>query len=119
MTAYLSFSFSDDRNFIETFDELPLWSASFGLFLLRHIPVRPRMTVIDIGSGAGFPLTELAGRLGSSCAIFGVDVWQNANRRAKQKIKNYGYVNAEVIEANAVQLPFDDNFADLIVSNLV
>lgn len=118
MTAYLSFTFNDDRNFIETFDELPLWSAPFGLFLLKHMPVKLRMTVVDLGSGAGFPLTELAGRLGTGSHIYGVDVWENANRRARQKIKNYGYLNIDVVEANAVQLPFDDDFADLVVSNL-
>ncbi|MBK8448575.1 MAG: class I SAM-dependent methyltransferase [Saprospiraceae bacterium] len=75
-------------------------------------------TVIDIGSGAGFPLLELAGRLGNSCKLYGIDPWKNANVRAHQKIENYGYSNVSIIEASAEQIPFENNTIDLIVSNL-
>lgn len=118
MTEYLSYSFKDSDEFINTFDELPLWSASFGLLLLKYLELKPNLTVIDIGSGAGFPLTELAGRLGNSCKLYGLDPWVNANKRAKQKIKNYNLSNVEIKESSAEQIPFDDNTIDLIVSNL-
>lgn len=118
MTAYLSYTFNDNPDFISTFDELPLWSASFGLLLLKHLDLKPNLTVIDIGSGSGFPLMELAGRLGKSCKLYGLDPWVNANTRAMQKIKNYGLSNVSIIEGSATQIPFDDNTIDLIVSNL-
>ncbi len=118
MTEYLSYSFKDSDEFINTFDELPLWSASFGLLLLKYLELKPNLTVIDIGSGSGFPLTELAGRLGNSCKLYGLDPWVNANKRAKQKIKNYNLSNVEIKESSAEQIPFDDNTIDLIVSNL-
>jgi ubiquinone/menaquinone biosynthesis C-methylase UbiE len=118
MTNYLSYKFEDSKTFVETFDELPLWSASFGLLLLKHVELKREMTVVDIGSGAGFPLLELASRLGNSCKLTGIDPWANANERARQKIKNYGLRNVEIIEASAAELPFADNSVDLIVSNL-
>ncbi len=118
MQNYLNYKFEDSIEFINTFDELPLWSASFGLLLLKHLELKPNLTVLDIGSGAGFPLFELAGRLGSSCKLFGIDPWKNANIRAKQKIINYNYSNVEIIESSAETLPFDANTIDLIVSNL-
>jgi arsenite methyltransferase len=118
MTEYLSYSFNDSEEFINTFDEIPLWSASFGLLLLKHLELMPNLTVIDIGSGTGFPLTELAGRLGNSCKLYGLDPWLNANKRAKQKIKNYNLSNVEIIESSAEEIPFADNTIDLIVSNL-
>ncbi|MBS1537112.1 MAG: methyltransferase domain-containing protein [Bacteroidetes bacterium] len=118
MTEYLSYTFDDSEEFINTFDELPLWSASFGLLLLKHLELQPNLTVIDIGSGAGFPLTELAGRLGNSCKLYGLDPWVNANKRAKQKIKNYNLSNVEIIECSAEAIPFPKNSIDLIVSNL-
>ncbi len=40
--------------FCEFYDELPLWSASFGLFLLEHVPFRPSMRILDVGAGTGF-----------------------------------------------------------------
>jgi ubiquinone/menaquinone biosynthesis C-methylase UbiE len=118
MTDYLSYNFSDNEEFISTYDELPLWSAPFGLLLLKHLQLKPNLTVLDIGSGAGFPLMELAGRLGRSCKLYGMDPWINANKRAKQKIKNYALPNVEIIEGSAEHIPFEDNSVDLIVSNL-
>lgn len=118
MTDYLSYQFNDSEKFISTFDELPLWSASFGLLLFKHLELRPNLTVVDIGSGAGFPLMELAERLGKSCKVYGVDPWANANRRAKEKLENYNIQNVELIESSAAKMPFDDNSIDLIVSNL-
>ncbi|MBL0105476.1 MAG: methyltransferase domain-containing protein [Bacteroidetes bacterium] len=118
MTDYLNYEFQDTAAFVGTFDEAPLWSASFGLLLLKHLELKPNQTVLDIGSGAGFPLMELAGRLGNSCKLYGVDPWKNANERAKQKIKNYGLSNVEIIESSAEKLPFDNSSIDLIVSNL-
>ena len=97
MTEYLSYNFNDTSEFIDTFDELPLWSASFGLLLLKHLELRPNLIVVDIGSGAGFPLMELAERLGKSCKLYGIDPWANANCRARKKIKNYGLTNVEII----------------------
>jgi ubiquinone/menaquinone biosynthesis C-methylase UbiE len=118
MTAYLNYKFEDNKTFINTFDEAPLWSASFGLLLLKHLELKSKQTVIDIGSGAGFPLLELAGRMGNSCKLYGIDTWRNANNRAKQKIKDYNYSNIEIIECSAHKMPFENNSVDLIVSNL-
>lgn len=118
MTEYLSYQFNDNKEFINTFDEVPLWSASFGLLLLKHLELQKHITVLDIGAGAGFPLMELAGRLGSTCKLIGIDPWTNANQRTRQKIKNYGYSNVEIIEQSAEHLPFENNSVDLIVSNL-
>jgi len=118
MTEYLSYKFDDNPDFVETFDEVPLWSTSFGLLLLKHLELKPNLTVIDIGSGAGFPLMEIAERLGKSSKLYGLDPWKNACERARRKIKNYGISNVEIIESSAEQIPFDDNSIDLIVSNL-
>lgn len=118
MPEYLSYTSNDNLEFINTFDELPLWSASFGLLLLKHLELKPNLKVIDIGSGAGFPLIELAERLGTSCKLFGIDPWTNANERARQKIKNYGLTNVEIIQTDAEHIPFEDHSIDLIVSNL-
>jgi len=118
MSEYLTYRFEDTPAFVSTFDELPLWSAAFGLLLLKHLDVKAGLTVLDLGSGTGFPLLELAGRLGHSCRLYGIDPWAHANERARQKIRNYGLRNVEIIESSAEHLPFDDASVDLIVSNL-
>jgi arsenite methyltransferase len=118
LSSYLQYKFEDNQDFINTFDEAPLWSAAFGLLLLEHIPVAPYRSVIDIGSGAGFPLMELAGRFGSSCTIYGVDPWKNAMRRAHEKMRNYGYANVRLLECSAENIPLENGSVELAVSNL-
>ena len=49
---------------VALYDELPIWSAPFGLPLLDAVELRPGLTVLDVGCGTGFPLLELAERLG-------------------------------------------------------
>jgi 2-polyprenyl-3-methyl-5-hydroxy-6-metoxy-1,4-benzoquinol methylase len=44
--------------FGDLYDELPLWSARFGLMLLEHVPLRPGMTILDVGAGTGFMTIE-------------------------------------------------------------
>ena len=118
MKNYLDYKFEDTETFINTFDEAPLWSAAFGLMLLKHLEVKPNLTIVDIGCGAGFPLFELAGRFGPTCRLIGIDPWENACLRAVKKIDNYGYSNVEIVNASADKLLFVDSTIDLVVSNL-
>ena len=59
--------------FVAIYDELPLWSAIFGQFLFKHVQIQRNMKVLDVGCGTGFPLLELAQRLGESCEVYGID----------------------------------------------
>jgi protein-L-isoaspartate O-methyltransferase len=59
MKKYLSVNFDLDK-MADVLDELPLWSAPFGLRLLDYVNYKPAISVLDIGCGTGFPLTELA-----------------------------------------------------------
>ncbi|MBK7431228.1 MAG: hypothetical protein IPI62_09940 [Bacteroidetes bacterium] len=49
MTDYLKYKFNDSENFVNTFDELPLWSATFRLLMLKHLKLKPYFKVVDIG----------------------------------------------------------------------
>ncbi|NIM20277.1 MAG: methyltransferase domain-containing protein [Candidatus Latescibacteria bacterium] len=107
----------NDPSLVSVCDELPLWSAPFGLKLLDTIEYRPDMNVLDIGCGTGFPLLELAGRLGRSCRVYGIDPWKTAVERIRLKLKVWKIQNVEVIHGVAERMPFDDRFFHLIVSN--
>lgn len=107
----------NDPSLVSVYDELPLWSAPFGLALLNTVKLRANMKVLDIGCGAGFPLLELAQRLGAACQVFGLDPWEGAIERVKLKIQKYNVKNTAIINGVAEKIPFDDNYFDLIVSN--
>ena len=118
MKDYLKHTFSvDDPDLVSVIDELPLWSAPFGLKLLDTIELKPKINALDIGCGLGFPLIEVAQRLGASSKVYGIDPWKATIDRINLKIKTYDIKNVEVIEGVAEELPFENNFFDLIVSN--
>ncbi|MCX6252075.1 MAG: methyltransferase domain-containing protein [Bacteroidetes bacterium] len=102
---------------MQFFDELPFWSAPFGLKLLDHIDYKPDIVAVDIGFGAGFPLIELAMRLGDGSVVYGIDPWKEAIARTNQKIEYYGITNIRIIEGVAESIPLDTGSVDLIVSN--
>lgn len=116
MKPYLSINF-DLNELINVFDELPLWSAPFGLKLLENINYKKNITVLDIGFGAGFPLTEIAMRFGNGSVVYGIDPWKEAAVRAKQKIEYYGINNVKLIEGVAESIPLENDSIDLITSN--
>ena len=72
------------------YDELPLWSAPFGLSLLDAVRLNHGMNILDIGSGSGFPMLEIAERSGTSCNVYGVDPSDDAILMIQQKIEAKG-----------------------------
>lgn len=107
-------SFSNPSFF---YDELPLWSAPFGLTLLEMIKMRPEINVLDIGSGSGFPMLELAERMGKSCMVYGLDPSADSISMVNAKKEHKGIVNARILRGVAEEIPFPDEYFGLIVSN--
>ena len=73
----------NDRETVSAYDEIPLWSAMFGLLLLKHLALRRYATVLDVGCGTGFPLLELAERLGIRLGF--LDGWKEVLRPEEQE----------------------------------
>jgi ubiquinone/menaquinone biosynthesis C-methylase UbiE len=118
MDNYLKTNYDLNNNeMVSVIDELPLWSAPFGLNLLDKITYRKNISALDIGSGLGFPLLEVAMRLGNTCKVYGIDPWEAAVERIKAKIRVYGITNVEIINGFAEKIPLPDNSVDLIFSN--
>ena len=116
MKKYLSNDF-DLNEFVNVYDECSIWSAPFGLKLLDYIDYKPNISALDIGFGTGFPLTEIAMRLGESSKVYGIDPWTNVILRANKKIEYYRITNIKIFEGVAESIPLKDNSVDLIVSN--
>ena len=106
-----------DPDLVAVIDDLPLWSAPFGLLLLEAVELHDRAVALDVGCGTGFPLLELAERLGPQARVCGIDPWREAIDHIHLKIRQYGMLNVDVAAGVAEQLPFADATFDLIVSN--
>ncbi len=116
MKKYLNNNF-DLGKYVEVADETPIWSATFGLKLLENIDYKTGISAIDIGFGTGFPLTEIALRLGDSSTVYGIDPWKEAIERVKKKVEYFGLTNVRIFEGVAEAIPLDNDSVELITSN--
>src|SRR5689334_12679013 len=103
----------------ELYDELPLWSSYFGKMILDKIPMQNNLKVLDAGFGTGFPMIEIAQRLGSSSVVYGIDQWDAAYKRAQRKIDSFKIMNVKLFKGSVSEMPFENNFFDYITANLV
>jgi len=100
-----------------SYDDLPLWSAPFGLTLLDTIRMRSHINVLDIGSGGGFPMLELAERMGKACMVYGLDPSAESMEMITEKKRVKDIVFAKIVKGVAEEIPFPDGYFGLIVSN--
>lgn len=108
----------ESKEVVTIYDEVSLWAAPFALTLLEHIPMLASGLVLDIGFGTGFPLLELAQRYGNNTKIIGIDIWDEAIKRAKLKQETLGLSNIEILHCLAEKFDFKPGSFDLICSNL-
>jgi len=102
---------------VALFDELPLWSAPFGVRLLEAVRFGKVDAAVDIGCGTGFPLMELAMRLGTTARVYGIDPWVAALDRAEKKLAQNGIRNVTLIHGQAELIPLENETIDLVTSN--
>jgi arsenite methyltransferase len=118
MTQYLKTDLNfNDPDCLSALDDMSIWAAPFGIKLLNLVQYKKNIRALDIGFGAGFPLVELAMRLGPTCKVFGIDPWKAAIARTNFKLKYAGIQNVELAEGAAEHMPFENASFDLIVSN--
>ena len=99
------------------YDELPFWSAPFGILLLDTVRFRKGMLALDIGCGAGFPMLELADRMDKDSHVTGLDPSPEAVEMVNEKIRARKVINAAVIKGKGEAMPFGDAHFDLVTSN--
>jgi arsenite methyltransferase len=104
--------------FADIYDELPLWSAPFGLFLLERVPIKRGITILDVGAGTGFLSIELAQRCGSEAQVIAVDPWDSAIKRLQRKLDYLHISNVRLIMGDVEDVDILDQSIDVIVSNL-
>lgn len=81
--------------------------------------VRPGMTVLDLGSGAGFDAFLAWRAVGPLGRVIGVDMTDDMLARARENAAKLGAANVEFRKGHIEHLPVDDNSVDLVISNCV
>ena len=86
---------------------------------LAHAEVRPRETVLDLGSGAGIDSFLVAREVGPTGRVIGVDMTPAMIEKARANAAKGGYANVEFRLGEIEHLPVADANVDLVISNCV
>jgi len=81
--------------------------------------IRAGMTVLDLGSGAGFDAFLAWRRVGPTGRVIGVDMTDDMLTRARANAAKLGGTNVEFRKGFIEKLPLEDNSVDLVISNCV
>jgi len=83
--------------------------------LLR--PPVPGDHLVDLGSGGGFDCFVAAQAVGPDGAVIGVDMTPEMLAKSRETAAQLGLGNVEFREAILEELPIDDGWADIVISN--
>ena len=81
--------------------------------------IEPGMTVLDLGSGAGFDAFIAWRHVGPTGRVIGVDMTEDMLAQARKNAADLGATNVEFRKGYIEALPVEDASVDLVISNCV
>lgn len=81
--------------------------------------IQPGMTVLDLGSGAGFDAFLARNQVGPSGRVIGVDMTDEMLSLARENARRMGAQNVEFRKGQIERLPVEAGTIDLAISNCV
>ena len=84
-------------------------------FALR--PLARGERVVDVGSGAGFDSFVAGHQVGPSGRVIGIDMTEEMLAKSRASAATLGLTHVEFREGLAEELPIEDGWADVVISN--
>ncbi len=85
----------------------------------EHAEISEGDTVIDLGSGAGNDAFVARSIVGDAGKVFGLDFAGAMLTKAKNNAAKLGFENVKFVKGDIEEMPFENDLADVIVSNCV
>ncbi len=80
-------------------------------------PLEKGERVVDVGSGAGFDCFIAAQAVGPSGRVVGIDMLQEMLVKSRASAEQMGLGNVEFREGLIEEMPVEDGWADVVISN--
>jgi len=114
---YLAKHLGYDADFVGSLPDVAVESfAGVGNpFSLR--PLTKGEHVVDVGSGAGFDSFVAAHQVGATGKVVGVDMTEEMLAKSRATLGKLGLGHVEFREGLAEQMPIEDGWADVVISN--
>jgi SAM-dependent methyltransferase len=87
-----------------------------GVVAMQRAGVKPGEHALDVGCGCGQTSLQLAERVGSHGSVLGIDLSQPMLARARERQREQGITNLELLRADAQTYQFERERFDLIFS---
>lgn len=81
------------------------------------MPLDEGACVVDAGSGAGFDSFVAAAQVGSSGQVIGIDMTQEMLDKSRRTVSEMALDNVEFRDGLLEDMPVEDGWADILISN--
>ncbi|OGT92895.1 MAG: hypothetical protein A2298_04725 [Gammaproteobacteria bacterium RIFOXYB2_FULL_38_6] len=108
----INYSFGHDLKKIKMFQRRSI--DTHGTFIKSYL--KPGMRILDCGCSTGH-LTQSIAQLIPLGEVIGIDIHEPSLRLAQENVGREGIKNISFQQADALSLPFKDNFFDLVFSS--
>ncbi len=80
-------------------------------------PLAPDERVVDIGSGGGFDVFVAAQQVGPGGQVVGIDMTEEMLNKSRKTAADMGLSQVEFREGLIEEMPVEDDWADVVISN--